>query len=141
MGKKILGFMLAMPLLGVALPAAAADDDWSRDRDRRYDDRYDDRYGRDGRRYGGGAFDEGYSRGYEEGAREGSKDSRRGHRFELWREGRFRDGDHGYRRQYGSRQSYVSGFRRGYEEGYRRGYDSRRHGRSRYDDRVIRERW
>ena len=134
MGKKIFGFIIAMPLLGAALPVAA--DDWSRDR--RYDDRYEGRHGR----RGGGAFDEGYSRGYDEGAREGSKDGRRGNRFELHREGRYRDGDHGYHSRYGSRASYTSGFRRGYEEGYRRGYASRSHGRYGYDDgRVIRERW
>ena len=146
MGKKIPGLMLAIPLLGMALPAAADDDDW-RD-DGRYEDRYyrdgryygDDRYDRDGRYYGrAGAFDEGYTRGYEEGAKEGSKDGKRGNRFELWREGRYRDGDHGYKDRYGSRATYTSGFRRGYEEGYRRGYRSRTSGQYRYDDRVIRE--
>jgi hypothetical protein len=123
-GKKILGFMFAMPLLGAALPAAAQD--W---RDER---RYDDRYYRDGRR-GGGAFDEGYSRGYDDGAKEGSKDGRRGTRFELQREGRYRDGDSGYRDRYGSRSSYVSGYRRGYEEGYRRGYYTRSRDRYSYE--------
>jgi hypothetical protein len=152
-GKKILGLMLALPLVG-ALPAAA--DDWRRDGrydDGRYDDGYyrdrnsrDDRYYEDGyyrngRYYGrGGAFDEGYMRGFDEGAKEGSKDGRRGTRFELWSEGRYRDGDHGYKSTYGPRTTYVSGFRRGYEEGYRRGYGSRASGPYyRTDDRVIRE--
>src|SRR4030095_12172177 len=62
--KKILGFMMALPLFGAALPAAAADDPY-RDRYRyddpdryRYDDpdryRYDDRdrYRYDDRYYG-----------------------------------------------------------------------------------------
>ena len=39
MGKKIPGLMLAIPLLGMALPAAADDDDWRRD-DRYYGRRY-----------------------------------------------------------------------------------------------------
>jgi hypothetical protein len=149
-GKKILGLMMAIPMLGFAVPAEA--DDWRRD------DRYDDRYGRGDRDYENGryrsgryvnrgiAFEEGYARGYDEGAKEGSKDGRKGKRFELWREGRYRDGDHGYKDRYGSRARYVSGFRSGYEEGYRRGYASRSSGRYRYDERypyedgrVIRE--
>jgi hypothetical protein len=135
--KKILGFILAVPLLATALPAAAADDSY---RDRRYDDRYDDR--RDDRRYDrrDSAFDEGYRRGHHEGLREGSRDSRRDDRYQF-RDGRYRDGDTGYRRQYGSRGSYIAGFRRGYQVGYDRGYDGRNRGRER--DRVIREypRW
>jgi hypothetical protein len=149
-GKTILGLMLAVPMLGMAVPAAA--DDWRRDG--RYDDGpyRDDGYYRDDRYYeygrsrdgrysrGGPAFEEGYERGYDEGAKEGSKDGRRGARFELWSEGRYRDGDHGYKNSYGPRPSYVSGYRSGYEEGYRRGYSSRTSGRYRYEDgRVIRE--
>lgn len=155
MGKKILGLMLTFPMLGVAMPVAA--DDWRRDG--RYDDGdyRDDRYSRDDRYYENGryrsgryvnrgpAFEEGYARGFDEGAKEGSKDGRRGTRFELWQEGRYRDGDHGYKDRYGSRANYVSGFRSGYEEGYRRGFSSRANGRYRYEDgryedgRVIRE--
>jgi len=130
--KKILGFMLAVPLLGGALPAAAADDSY---RDRRYDDRpYDNGYRRDS------AFDEGYRRGHHEGLREGSHDSRRNARYQF-RDGRYRDGDTGYRRHYGSRGSYIAGFRRGYQVGYDRGYDGRQRGWD--DDRIIREypRW
>lgn len=142
--KKILGFVLAVPLLATALPAAAADDSY---RDRRYDDRdyrrYDDRYDR---RYDDrydrrdSAFDEGYRRGHYEGLREGSRDARHDDRYQF-RDGRYRDGDTGYRRHYGSRGSYIAGFRRGYQVGYDRGYDGRSHGWDR--DRVIREypRW
>lgn len=132
--KKILGFMLAVPLLGGALPAAAADDSYRlRYDDRRYDDRrYDDR--RDS------AFDEGYRRGHHEGLREGARDARHDDRYQF-RDGRYRDGDTGYRRQYGSRGSYIAGFRRGYQVGYDRGYDGRQRGWDR--DRIIREypRW
>lgn len=144
MGKKILGLMLTFPLLGAVVPAGA--DDWRRDG--RYDDGdyRDDRYYENGRYRSGSyrgrgiAFEEGYARGYDEGAKEGSKDGRRGTRFELWREGRYRDGDHGYKDRYGSRGNYISGYRSGYQEGYRRGYYSRSNGRYRYeDDRVIRE--
>jgi Ni/Co efflux regulator RcnB len=136
--KKILGFILAVPILATALPAAAADDSY---RDRRYDDRRDER--RDERRYDDrrdSAFDEGYRRGHHEGLREASRDSRRDDRYQF-RDGRYRDGDTGYRRHYGSRGSYIAGFRRGYQVGYDRGYEGRHRGWER--DRVIREypRW
>jgi hypothetical protein len=135
--KKILGFMLAVPLLGAALPAVAADD-WYRDRndDRRYDDRrYDDRSDRRD-----SAFDEGYRRGHHEGLREGSRDARHDDRYQF-RDGRYRDGDTGYHREYGSRGSYIAGFRRGYQVGYDRGYEGRNRGWDR--NRSIREypRW
>jgi hypothetical protein len=83
-----------------------------------------DRY--DGRRIA-------YDRGYEDGHREGEKDGRRGERFSFWDEGRYRDGDHGYRGGFGPRWEYTSAYRRGFEAGYRRAYDSYFHGR--YDRR------
>jgi hypothetical protein len=128
--KKTLGFMLAVPLLGAAFPAAAAEDGY---RDSRYDDR---RYYHNGN----DAFDEGYRRGHHEGLREGARDARHHDRYEV-RDGRYRDGDTGYRREFGSRGSYIAGFRRGYQLGYDRGFDGRARGWDR--DRVVREypRW
>jgi hypothetical protein len=116
----------ALTMMALAAPA------WARDDDRRY--RGD---------YGRGAYGVGYERGYHEGAQEGSRDARGGRRFEYWREGRYRDGDHGYRSSYGPRWEYTRGFRRGYEEGYRRGYASRRdiyeNGRYGYGDGRYRD--
>jgi hypothetical protein len=124
-------------MMALAAPA------WARDDDRRY--RGD--YGRGD--YGRGAYGVGYESGYHEGAKEGARDARGGRRFEYWREGRYRDGDHGYRSSYGPRWEYTRGFRRGYEEGYRRGYASRRdiyengrYGDGRYrDDRYRDDRY
>ena len=66
----------------------------------------------------------GYDNGYREGLKEGEKDARRGDRFEFRDEGAFRDGDRGYRRQFGDRdryrQSFRSGFSAGYSDAYRR---------------------
>jgi hypothetical protein len=93
----------------------------------------------------------GYDRGYSEGAEDGYKNGRKGHRYELWNEGDYRDGDEGYKRWMGPRHVYVSGFRSGFEQGYRQsfargraecrnqrddryGYD--RYRDSRYDDRY-----
>ena len=79
-----------------------------------------------------------YDRGYEDGHREGEKDGRRGERFSFWDEGRYRDGDHGYRNSYGPRWEYTNAYRRGFEAGYRRAYDSY----SRYQyDRDYRDRY
>lgn len=79
-----------------------------------------------------------YNRGYEDGYREGEKDGRHGDRFGFWDEGRYRGGDHGYRRNYGPRWEYTNAYRRGFEAGYRRAYESydryRYYGRDRYRD-------
>jgi len=69
----------------------------------------------------------GYGRGYQDGIDRGRNDGRRGDRFDLWREKRYRNGDAGYRSDYGPRYEYVNGYRRGFEEGYRRAYGSVRH--------------
>jgi hypothetical protein len=74
-----------------------------------------------------------YDRGYEDGYHEGEKDGRHGDRFGFWDEGRYRDGDHGYKRNYGPRWEYTNAYRRGFESGYRRAYDV--YMRYRYDDR------
>jgi len=80
-----------------------------------------------------------YDRGFEDGYHEGQKDGRHGDRFGFWDEGRYRDGDHGYNRRYGSRYEYTSVYRRGFEQGYRRAFSVfNTYNRSRYygDDRY-----
>jgi hypothetical protein len=79
-----------------------------------------------------------FDHGYRDGLREGAKDDRRGERFDYRDEGRYRDGDSGYRREFGPRFEYVAAYRHGFAEGYRRGYASVRAHR-RYDDRDWRD--
>lgn len=61
--------------------------------------------------------------GYRDGLEEGQRAARDGDRFDPIREKRYREGDHGYERQWGSRDDYKreyrAAFQRGYETGYR----------------------
>jgi hypothetical protein len=67
------------------------------------------------------------SRGYQDGFDEGRKDGRDGKRFDPAAESRYRSGDHGYEREYGSRDAYKRDYRAAFEDGYDRGYrESRR---------------
>lgn len=114
----------------------------------------DPRYGRPyGYGYGRGPVDTyryGYDRGRAEGARDGYHDGSRGRRYELYREGDYRDADKGYKGWMGPRWEYARGYQRGFEHGYRQAYDqglrhcrSRgydRHRGDRRDDRYGRER-
>lgn len=68
----------------------------------------------------------GYDNGYRDGLREGNRDDRRDDRYSYRDERLYRQGDAGYRYEYGPRFEYVSSYRRGFEEGYRRGYTDRR---------------
>ncbi len=76
-------------------------------------------------------FDLAYRNGEEDGYKEGLRDGEKNDRFEPVREKRFRSGDHGYNKRYGSKELYKDryrdGFRRGYEQGYQDGrrYDRR----------------
>ena len=100
-------------------------------------------YGYDHGRGYANPFRYGYDRGRSEGSRDGWKDGERGHRFELYQEGDYRDCDKGYKGWMGPRGEYAHGYRRGFEAGYRqayeqgrrRYYDERRHDDRRYDDR------
>ena len=69
-------------------------------------------------------FDNGYRDGYDKGL----EDARGNDRFDPTRHGRYRSGDRGYDRRYGSKEEYKSayreGFRSGYEEAYRGGRDA-----------------
>jgi len=60
--------------------------------------------------------------GYQDGLKEGRKDGRDGNRFDPRRESRYRSGDHGYEREYGSRDAYTRDYRAAFEDGYDRGY-------------------
>lgn len=91
-------------------------------------DRYD-RHGSaywQGREAGRQSWRLGYDRGFREGLEHGSSDSRKRRGFNYWHSSDYRDADDGYRRHYGPKPQYESGFREGYEAGYRRGYA--RHG-------------
>lgn len=68
----------------------------------------------------------GFDNGYQDGLREGARDDRRDERFNYRDERLYREGDAGYRFEYGSRYAYVSAYRRGFEDGYRRAYSDRR---------------
>jgi len=76
-------------------------------------------YGYEGRRtYERYAFDSGWRDGYNRGI-----DDLRHHRVpEVWRQKWYRNGDHHYNRDYGSREEYRIEYRRGFREGYDRAY-------------------
>jgi hypothetical protein len=100
------------------------------DPSRRNDPYYGDRRGRDDDyRYGrSGRYDVyqiARENGHREGLRFGEEDRRNGDRYNNETSSYYRNGDSGYRSEYGDReayrQGYREGFRRGYDEGYRRG--------------------
>jgi hypothetical protein len=68
--------------------------------------------------------DPAYGEGYGRGQRAGTEDFRRGDRYDFIDESDYRNGERGYRSQYGSRDRYRDLFRRGFQEGYRFGYDA-----------------
>jgi hypothetical protein len=82
---------------------------------------YPDSYpnGRGGYGYGSVAFDNGFKDGYDKGR----EDARDQDAYDPARHSRYRSGDHGYDRRYGSKEEYKNvyreGFRAGYEDGYR----------------------
>lgn len=79
-------------------------------------DRYPDRRGGG---YQSVPFDNGYKDGYDKGR----EDARDNDSHDPVRHARYRAGDHGYDRRYGSKEEYKNvyrdGFRAGYDEGYR----------------------
>ena len=77
------------------------------------------------------AFRTGFTDGYEAGLRDG----RDRDRFDPIREGRYRSGDHGYNRNYGSRDFYRVRFREGFLEGYEHGFNDGWRYDARYDGR------
>lgn len=67
--------------------------------------------------------DEGYRKGYEDGRDRDPRD--------VWRHGWYRDGDRGYKREYGSRELYERAYRAAFERGYDDGYQDGRRRRDR----------
>ena len=81
----------------------------------------DDRYGRDDR--DGRAIDNpAASAGYEDGYKQGVDDARDGDRSDPVRAKRYREGDRGYDRRYGSRDDWKRVYREAFLSGYQRGY-------------------
>ena len=103
---------------------------------------HDSRYDNDYRYRTADTFRVGFNRGYEDGIDRGRNDGRHNDRFDYRREGKYRDGDSGYRRHYGPKHEYVRGYREGFEQGYRRAYAaSRRDGRHDRYDRYDNDRY
>jgi hypothetical protein len=73
------------------------------------------------RAYGSVAAENGYRDGYDAGRRDAG-DRRR---FDPVRVSRYREGDHGYDRRYGSRDDYKREYRAAFQQGYDAGYRSR----------------
>ena len=64
------------------------------------------------------AYRAGFDRGYHDGLDRGKNDGQDRRTYDVWRHGRYRDGDHGFERRFGPRPAYVAGYRRGFERGY-----------------------
>jgi len=75
----------------------------------------DDRYGYED------AYRIGHDRGFEDGQKRATKDRSRGDGRDLIHDSKYRKGDAGYKKAYGSRQDYIAGYRDGYEQAVRRG--------------------
>ena len=83
-----------------------------------------------------GRYDLAFANGEIDGYKEGLKDGEKGERFDPVREKRYRSGDHGYDKRYGSKEAYKDRYRDGYRIGYERGYQEGRY----YDRRNDRDR-
>jgi hypothetical protein len=93
--------------------------------------RYEPGYGNiGGPRSRAGYQEPAFARGYSDGWQQGVDDGRDRDRYDPGRHGEYKSADHGYDRNYGSKDAYKnnyrSGFRQGYEEGYRNGNGQRR---------------
>lgn len=60
--------------------------------------------------------------GFSDGYQAGANDARNRRRFDPVSESRYRSGDHGYERWYGSRDVYKDNYREAFRDGYREGY-------------------
>jgi hypothetical protein len=81
--------------------------------------------GRGRGRIGGPAYryDVASAQGFADGYNAGFDDGDRNRRYELTSEGRYRSGDHGYERWYGTREAYRANYREGFHQGYDEGYE------------------
>jgi hypothetical protein len=91
----------AAPAMAQGRPDQRRDDRGTIQRGRQ-DPRDDRGYGGERDRRGTPRFDLAYRNGEEDGYKEGEHDGKKGDRFDPVREKRFRSGDHGYDRRYGS---------------------------------------
>lgn len=60
--------------------------------------------------------------GYRDGYEQGREDGRDRDRYDPVRAGRYRDGDRGYDRRYGSVEDYKREYRAAFQQGYEQGY-------------------
>lgn len=72
--------------------------------------------------YGRAALQIAQSNGYEDGYRKGLDDGRDRDRFDPHRYREYRNGNRGYRGEYGPKSAYQQAFRSGFERGYGEGY-------------------
>jgi len=75
-----------------------------------------------GNGWGNNRYDLAISNGYSDGYDEGLNDGRHRHRNDPIAESRYRNGDHGYDRAYGPRESYKLRYRDAFREAYEQGY-------------------
>jgi hypothetical protein len=76
-----------------------------------------------------GRYDPAYQTGATDGYEAGLKDAQSRRRFDPISEGRYRDGDRGYKREYGDKDLYKARYRDGFRVGYEEGYvDAERYG-------------
>jgi hypothetical protein len=73
---------------------------------------------------GGSQYDVAARYGYEDGYEAGVDDARDRRRFDPVAEIRYRNGDRGYERQYGTREDYRARYREAFRQGYEQGYRS-----------------
>ena len=92
-----------------------SDPDW--DRDEPIYNRSGDVYDQSGYGYGGNI---GYRTGYRDGMSQARDDMYKNKRFNSSPRGKYDDRDHGYRREYGDKNSYKAQ----YSDGYRAGYEA-----------------
>jgi hypothetical protein len=84
--------------------------------------------------YGRGAarYDLASEQGFNDGYEAGFDDGRDGRRFDPISESRYRNGDRGYRPNYGPRELYKANYRDAFRDGYQEGYaEAQRYGRYR----------
>jgi len=69
------------------------------------------------------AYSQAYDEGYQRGTRAGIDDGQRNREFNYANKSDYRNGDAGYRREYGDRDRWRVDFRSGFEAGYRDGFN------------------
>jgi hypothetical protein len=98
-------------LMGLALAGPATASAQVRDVDERGNYRYESYSGRAG-----------FENGYEDGLKRGRHDGEHRARYDVTKDSKYREGDHGYKRSYGPMSEYVRSYRQGYEQGYSDGF-------------------